>query len=81
MVRRKYSTNINCNNSETTQPTTIVKENDTPNMPKKSILVQTNSNASTQSNDSLPNIDFDYTTDLLQLDFVKSVLSVNPCMV
>lgn len=56
--------------------------NITPKLPKKQILVHTHSNSSTQSVESNPTSDdTNFITSLIQLDFVKSVLAVNPCMV
>lgn len=64
-----------------TPPMTPIEE--TPKLPKKQPLIHTHSNASTQSSESLASQlnDANFTTSLVQLDFVKSVLAVNPCMV
>lgn len=55
------------------------KVNDTE-MPKKHLLVSTYSNSSIQSNDNEVIEDEHFITNLVQLDFVKSALAVNPCM-
>lgn len=79
MVRKKRP--ILSTQSSKTPPQTPVDE--TPNLPKKQPLIHTHSNASTLSSESFASQlnDSNFTTSLVQLDFVKSVLAVNPCMV
>lgn len=81
MVRKQRPAPMQQQAATNTPPSTPFDE--TPKLPKKQSLIHTHSNASTQSSESLLSHanDSNYVTSLVQLDFVKSVLAVNPCMV